>query len=105
MDHGKILAEGTLDELKSRVGGRDIVTVRGDFDAAAVKPQFEALSGVQVTSVDPGRLVLSVEGSGRGAVELLGSVLSGGLAVNGISIQPPSLNTLFLNLTGRELRD
>ena len=105
MDHGKILAEGTLDELKSRVGGRDIVTVRGDFDAAAVKPQFEALNGVQVTSAEAGRLVLSVEGSGRGAVELLGSVLSGGLAVNGISIQPPSLNTLFLNLTGRELRD
>jgi len=105
MDHGKILAEGTLDELKSRVGGRDIVTVRGSFDAAAVKPRFEALPGVQVTSVEPGRLVLSVEGSGRGAVDLLSRVLADGLAIDGISIQPPSLNTLFLNLTGRELRD
>jgi ABC-2 type transport system ATP-binding protein len=105
MDHGKILAEGTLDELKRRVGGRDIVTVRGAFDAASVMPRLEALPGVQVTSVVPGRMVLSVEGSGRGAVELLGRVLSDGLAVDGISIQPPSLNTLFLNLTGRELRD
>jgi ABC-2 type transport system ATP-binding protein len=105
MDHGKILAEGTLDELKSRVGGRDIVTVRGSFDAASVMPRFEALAGVQVTSVAPGRMVLSVEGSGRGAVDLLGRVLTDGLAVDGISIQPPSLNTLFLNLTGRELRD
>ena len=58
MDHGKILAEGTLDELKSRVGGRDIVTVRGSFDAASVMPRFEALAGVQVTSVAPGRMVL-----------------------------------------------
>ncbi len=105
MDHGKILAEGTLDELKRRVGGRDIVTVRGSFDAASVMPRLEALAGVQVTSVEPGRMVLSVEGSGRGAVELLGRVLADGLAVDGISIQPPSLNTLFLNLTGRELRD
>jgi ABC-2 type transport system ATP-binding protein len=105
MDHGKILAEGTLDELKSRVGGRDIVTVRGSFDTMAVVPRFEALAGVQVTSVSPGRLVLSVEGSGRGAVDLLGRVLTLGLAIDGISIQPPSLNTLFLNLTGRELRD
>ena len=105
MDHGKILAEGTLDELKSRVGGRDIVTVRGSFDAASVMPRFEALAGVQVTSVAPGRMVLSVEGSGRGAVDLLGRVLTDGLAIDGISIQPPSLNTLFLNLTGRELRD
>ncbi len=105
MDHGKILAEGTLDQLKSRVGGRDIVTVRGSFDIAAVMPKLDALAGVQVTAVETGRLVLSVEGSGRGVVEVLGRVLAGGLAIDGISIQPPSLNTLFLNLTGRELRD
>ena len=105
MDHGRILAEGTLEELKGRVGGRDIVTVRGSFDAAAVSPRFDTLAGVQVTSAEPGRLVLSVEGSGRGVVDLLGRVLADGLAIDGISIQPPSLNTLFLNLTGRELRD
>ena len=105
MDHGKILAEGTLEELKRRAGGRDIVTVRGSFDADALRPRVEALPGVQVNSVEAGRLVLSVEGSGRGAVDLLGRVLNDGLAIDGISIQPPSLNTLFLNLTGRELRD
>jgi ABC-2 type transport system ATP-binding protein len=105
MDHGKILAEGTLDELKRRVGGRDVVTVRGTFDLAAVQPRLEALSGVQVTSAEAGKIVLSVEGSGRGAVDLLGRVLADGLPIDGISIQPPSLNTLFLNLTGRELRD
>jgi ABC-2 type transport system ATP-binding protein len=105
MDHGKILAEGTLDELKHRVGGRDVVTVRGSFDAAAERPRFAQLPGVSVTSVEPGRLVLSVEGSGRGAVDLLSHVLADGLSIDGISIQPPSLNTLFLNLTGRELRD
>lgn len=105
MDHGKILAEGTLDELKSRVGGRDIVTVRGSFEPASVMPRLTAMAGVQVTSVEPGRLVLSVEGSGRGSVEVLSRLLAPGLAIEGISIQPPSLNTLFLNLTGRELRD
>jgi len=105
MDHGKILAEGTLDELKSRVGGRDIVTVRGSFETAAVLPRVDALAGVQVTSAEPGRLVLSVEGSGRGSVDVLSRLLAPGVAIEGISIQPPSLNTLFLNLTGRELRD
>jgi ABC-2 type transport system ATP-binding protein len=105
MDHGKILAEGTLDELKSRVGGRDVVTVRGPFDSALVMPRLETLAGVQVSSVAPGRMVLTVEGSGRGSVELLGRVLAADLPIDGISIQPPSLNTLFLNLTGRELRD
>jgi ABC-2 type transport system ATP-binding protein len=105
MDHGKILAEGTLDELKSRVGGRDVVTVRGGFDAELVRPRLEALAGVQVTAVAPGQVVLTVEGSGRGSVDLLSRVLADKLPIDGISIQPPSLNTLFLNLTGRELRD
>jgi ABC-2 type transport system ATP-binding protein len=105
MDHGKILAEGTLDQLKQRVGGRDVVTVRGSFDAADVRHRLEQLPGVQVTSAEPGRIVLSVEGSGRGAVDLLSRVLADGLTIDGVSIQPPSLNTLFLNLTGRELRD
>jgi len=105
MDHGKILAEGTLDELKSRVGGRDVVTVRGSFETASVVPRVNALAGVQVTSVEPGRIVLSVEGSGRGSVDVLSRLLAPGVAIEGISIQPPSLNTLFLNLTGRELRD
>ena len=105
MDHGKILAEGTLDQLKSRVGGRDVVTVRGTFDSAAVLPRLHAIDGVSVTSAEAGKLVLTVDGSGRGAVEILGRVLAEGLPIEGISIQPPSLNTLFLNLTGRELRD
>ena len=105
MDHGKILAEGTLAELKSRVGGRDVVTVRGGFDAAQIRQRLEAMPGVNVTSVADGQMILTVEGSGRSSVDVLGRVLAENLPIEGISIQPPSLNTLFLNLTGRELRD
>ena len=42
---------------------------------------------------------------GSGAVRLLSKLLDGELSVDGVSIQPPSLNGLFLKLTGRELRD
>ena len=104
MDHGRILAEGTLDELIRRVGGRETVTVRGAFYAEAVRARLAALPGVQSAASENGRVVLSVE-SGGSAVDLLGRVLAEGLPLEGISIQPPSLNTLFLNLTGRELRD
>ncbi len=105
MDHGRILAEGTLDELKRRVGNREIVTVRGAFDAETAKERLAAMPGVTAVSAEPGRLVLSVEASGRAAVDLLAGVLASGLEVEGVSIQPPSLNSLFLDLTGRELRD
>jgi ABC-2 type transport system ATP-binding protein len=103
MDHGKILAEGTLDELKHQVGGKDLLTVTGSFDAEAAR-QAGAIDGAQVVAAENGRLLLSVEG-GRGAVDALTAILASKLGAEGVTIQPPSLSTLFLNLTGRELRD
>ena len=103
MDHGKILAEGTLDELKRQVGGKDLLTVTGTFDAETAR-KAGAIDGAQVLTAENGRLLLSVEG-GRGAVEALTAILAGKLPAEGITIQPPSLSALFLNLTGRELRD
>jgi hypothetical protein len=50
-------------------------------------------------------LVLGAAGSGRNAADLLAALFGGGLDVDGVSIQPPSLQSLFLKLTGRELRD
>ena len=49
-------------------------------------------------------LMLAAPG-GRGAVDLLGRILDGRVDVDAVSIQPPSLNSLFLKMTGRELRD
>jgi len=85
------------------VGGKDLLTVTGTFDAEAAR-QAGAIDGAQVVSAESGRLLLSVEG-GRGTVEALTAVLASKLQAEGITIQPPSLSTLFLNLTGRELRD
>jgi ABC-2 type transport system ATP-binding protein len=104
MDHGKILAEGTLDALKRQAGGRELLTVTGTFDGDLARQKAAAVPGVQVVSADSGRLHLSVDG-GRGAVDALTAILASGLQADGITIQPPSLSTLFLNLTGRELRD
>jgi ABC-2 type transport system ATP-binding protein len=105
MDHGKILAEGTLDELKRMLGEREIVTVRGSFDAGGIQERLRDLDSVQVITVEDDRMVLSASGEGAGAVQLLSRILDGDLDVEGVSIQPPSLNGLFLKLTGRELRD
>jgi ABC-2 type transport system ATP-binding protein len=104
MDHGKILTEGTLEELKQMRGEGEIVTVLGTFDAAAVRDDLGRMESVQVISAEADRLVLSAEG-GAGAVQLLSRILDGKLDVDGVSIQPPSLSGLFLKLTGRELRD
>ncbi len=105
MDHGKVLVEGTLDELKQLLGEGEVVTVTGRFVADEARKSMEGFESARILSADDGRLVLTAKGNGNGAVSLLSHVLHGKLSVDGVSIQPPSLNGLFLKLTGKELRD
>ena len=60
---------------------------------------------MRLLTSEPGRVTVSTGGSGKGAVELLSRLFADEMELQSISIRPPSLNSLFLNLTGRELRD
>ena len=103
VDHGKILAEGTLDELKAKLGEEEVVTLWGRFEPEAARAALEGLAAARVISAEPGRVSLTA--GGGGAAGLLGEIYGRGLAIDRIAIEPPSLNALFLKLTGRELRD
>ncbi len=105
MDHGKILAEGTVADLKARAGQEEIVTIRGSFSAETARDRLGTIPGARLIHSAESNVVLGVQGSGQGAAQLLSDLFGSGLPVDAISIQPPSLNSLFLNLTGRELRD
>jgi hypothetical protein len=61
---------------------------------------------VRVLSEEPGKIAFTAGAAGgKGAAGLLGALYAKGLAIDRVSIEPPSLNGLFLKLTGRELRD
>jgi ABC-2 type transport system ATP-binding protein len=103
VDHGKILAEGTLAELETKLGDGEVVTLWGRFGADAARTALAGLPAARVISAEEGRVALST--GGTGAAGLLGEIYGRGLAIDRVAIEPPSLNTLFLKLTGRELRD
>ncbi len=107
LDHGKMLAEGSLDELQRMVGGEEVVTLRGDFDAEALAEKLLAEGGVRVLVREAGHLVLATAAgeSERGSMRLLPALFAEGIDLEGVAIEPPSLNSLFLKLTGRGLRD
>jgi ABC-2 type transport system ATP-binding protein len=106
VDHGKILAEGTLDELKAKLGEEEVVTLWGRFEADAAQAALAGLPAARVISAEEGRVAMTAGAAGGGgAAGLLGEIYSRGLAIDRIAIEPPSLNALFLKLTGRELRD
>jgi ABC-2 type transport system ATP-binding protein len=105
MDHGRILAEGTISELRRLVGEGTIVTLRGRFAAAAMEKVVAGVPGIRVLSLEDQAAMLSVPGEQHKAPEVLSLVLRSGLEIADITMQEPSLQSLFLKLTGRDLRD
>jgi len=105
VDKGKLLAEGTLDELQQIIGQGVLVTLRGDFPGAELSTVAAAMAGVSVVSAGDGEAILSVEGAEHAIPDLLGNLLGKQWDLEDISLKKPSLQDVFIRLTGRDLRD
>ena len=104
IDNGKLLAEGTVAELQASLGERDLLRLEGEFDngpAPALPPEL----GAEVLSAHPGELLVSVDSGSEALPRVLAAAESGGRSVTRVTLERPTLETLFLKLTGRELRD
>jgi len=106
MDHGRILALDTPEQLKQSVGADTIVTVKagGDPDALARRLSDE-ISGTTRARVIDGGVELHVKGVERLVPRIVNVAESAGFDVVDLSVFEPSLETVFINLTGKELRD
>ncbi|MEZ0289503.1 MAG: ATP-binding cassette domain-containing protein [Sulfolobales archaeon] len=104
MDHGKIIVEGTADQLKSYVGADVILVSFGDSHEPVC---VEGLEGLVISC----RVVSGnrVEIIARDAVKTMPRIFEEyerlGVKISEISYRRPSLNEVFLYFTGRELRD
>ncbi len=106
MDHGRILALDTPAELKRSVGADTIVTVRADGDRSALAERLaDEIEGVTRTRVVEGGVELHVQGAERLVPRVVNAAESGGFELADLSVAEPSLETVFINLTGKALRD
>jgi ABC-2 type transport system ATP-binding protein len=106
IDHGAIVAEGTPDALKSQVGGDVLtVTVAEPGQVGDVARLVERLPGAEAPQVLDDRVVGRVRHGGTALVELVRGLDRDGIAVSGVESRRPSLDDVFLQLTGRSLRD
>jgi ABC-2 type transport system ATP-binding protein len=106
MDHGKILALDTPAALKQSIGADTVVTLKAAGDPG---PLAEALArdvtGVTRTRVVDGGVQLHVQGSERLVPRIVDAAEGAGFDLIDLSISEPSLETVFINLTGKELRE
>jgi ABC-2 type transport system ATP-binding protein len=102
IDHGRVIALGTADELKSQVGGERIEVVlseAGDLDRAAAAADGIGLGPPQVETHDR-RVVVPVSGGAADLVDYLRRLDAAGVAVSDVGLRRPTLDDVFLRLTG-----
>ena len=105
LDHGRIIAAGTLEELRGSMGERDLVRLAGSLDPEGVREAVRMLEGVEVVAAAPEQVALAVTGASRRLPEILTTVTGTGAAVRETTVTRPSLESLFIRLTGKELRE
>ena len=106
MDQGRILAQGSLEELVRIVGERDIVEISGEFAAGPFSEALQDIAGdgVELLSVADNLASLAVSATEQ-IPRVMDRLFRRKLAVTDLKIKSPSLETVFLKLTGRSLRD
>jgi ABC-2 type transport system ATP-binding protein len=104
IDYGKIVAEGTPDELKRRISG-DVVTLSLDGDANMAKAIVGERPDVREITVAGRTLRLTVSHGEEALPSLLHALDRDGVRLTSVHLDRPSLDDVFLTLTGRSLRD
>jgi ABC-2 type transport system ATP-binding protein len=105
MDHGKVIAAGSLAELRALLADRDLLRLNGVFRVEEATAALGHMDRLEILHADEGLLLLSLaDGPGRLAA-VLASLAAAGAEVRGATLTQPSLESLFIKLTGTELRE
>jgi ABC-2 type transport system ATP-binding protein len=107
IDHGKIIARGTADELKSQVGGERIEVVVHDRADLPRAEEVLARDGSGQWALDEHTRKLTVPATGGAGklVEVVRDLGEAGVEIDDIALRRPTLDDVFLALTGRATAD
>ncbi len=109
IDHGKIIAKGTVAELQSQLGARDALQLSGSFPADATKSAIASLAAsigdLEILGQEENSLTLTLSHASQHLPGIFDAISGAGGSVSETSLRSPNLETLFLLLTGKELRE
>lgn len=103
VDHGRILAEGTPEQLKQESGSTAVVDVALAGDHAAARAALQGVAGVRDVQDTERGLRILVTPDGGGVPRVVSIVAEHHLT--DLKVVEPSLETVFIRLTGRDLRE
>jgi ABC-2 type transport system ATP-binding protein len=104
MDHGRMLAEGTLRELQERLGGDRLFVMDGAWSGVQPDSWPEFSSRFRVLQQSDRQLVVAARDA-RDPSDCLRELLALPVQLENVMLKRPTLNDVFLQLTGRNLRE
>jgi len=104
LDHGRLLAEGTLSELQQRLGGDRLFVLEGDLGSATPEAWPQFADRFRVIQKSERQLVVAALDR-RDPGDCLKDLLALPVRVENVTLKRPTLNDVFLQLTGRDLRE
>jgi ABC-2 type transport system ATP-binding protein len=105
IDGGKIRAEGTRRELVELVGQRDKISLGVVGSARKLVEALESVAEIESLTAAEGSVEILVEGASGLLPRILDVAQHSGVAVSGVEVVEPNLESVFLHLTGKALRD
>jgi ABC-2 type transport system ATP-binding protein len=105
MDHGNLLALDTPSALKRTVGGDTIVRMKADGDPEQLAVHMQALDEITDARVVDGVVHLTARGAEGLLPKAIDHAEEAGHTVRDVSVEEPTLETVFINLTGKDLRE
>jgi ABC-2 type transport system ATP-binding protein len=105
IDHGRVIAEGTADELKARVGGERVEVTLADPAAADAVAAALAGLGTEPPQVDAGVVRITVGARNGAIMEAARRLDRAGVDVGDLAVRRPTLDDVFLALTGQAASD
>jgi ABC-2 type transport system ATP-binding protein len=105
MDHGRLLALDTPEALKRTVGGDSVVRIQAGSEPDRLAAHLRDMDGVTSSTVVGEVVQLTVQGADGFLPNAIAVAEAGGFHVHDVSIDEPTLETVFINLTGKELRE
>jgi ABC-2 type transport system ATP-binding protein len=105
LDLGRMIGEGTPRELTTMIGQTDHVRLTAEGDLAAAAARLDDLDSVQRVVSRPDGLEVFDTDARTSLTEILRRVASDGVIVHSVTVEEPNLESVFLHLTGRSLRD
>jgi ABC-2 type transport system ATP-binding protein len=105
MDIGKVIAYGTHDELIKLVGEQTRIDLSLDAEARSILDIWGSVQGVSRIDAIDGTVTVLVDDSNRVLPHIFEIASKANVRITSVDIQEPNLETVFLHLTGRALRD